>query len=73
MAYTNIIGRADVSDAMVPEQEIPGILKSATEASVIMTKARRTPMSAKVAKQAVLAKRARSLAAASSVRRCLIS
>ena len=55
MAYTNIIGRADVTDAMVPEQEIPGILKSATEASVIMTKARRTPMSAKVAKQAVLA------------------
>ena len=55
MAYTNIIGRADVTDAMVPEQEIPGILKSATEASVIMTKARRTAMSSKVQKQPVLA------------------
>lgn len=53
--YSNIIGRAEVSDALIPPQVISEIIKSATEQSVLMTNAKRTAMSTKVAKQPILA------------------
>ena len=55
MAYTNIIGRADVSDAMIPEQTIPELIAAATAESAIMTRARRTQLSTRTAKQPVMA------------------
>ena len=53
--YNNIIGRPDVSDAIIPVQVVSEVIKAATAASVIMTKAKRTPLSTKVARQPVLA------------------
>ncbi|MGV3073229.1 phage major capsid protein [Corynebacterium phoceense] len=53
--YNNIIGRADVTDALVPDQVISEIIQEAPKSSVMLTNARRTPMSKGKAKQPVLA------------------
>ncbi|HMQ36479.1 MAG TPA: phage major capsid protein [Micropruina sp.] len=55
MAVNNIIGRADVNDAMMPDQVINEILQTTPEDSVVMSRARNVRMSAKKAKQPVLA------------------
>lgn len=53
--YTNLVGRASVTDAMVPDQVIHEILKTAPEASTVLSRARRVPMSQAKTKQPVLA------------------
>ncbi|WP_313546431.1 phage major capsid protein [Corynebacterium sp.] len=54
MAYSNIIGRADVSDAMVPTQVSSEILQEAPKESVMLQYAKRVPLSKAKAKQPVL-------------------
>lgn len=54
MAYNNIVGTADLSEQQIPVQEIREILKTAPEQSVVLTRARRVPMSARSARQSVL-------------------
>lgn len=53
--FDQIIGRADVSDAMMPDQVVTEILQTAPEDSVTLTRARNVRMSKKKAKQPVLA------------------
>lgn len=53
--FNNIVGRADVADAMIPDQIINEIIEEAPKSSVMLTNARRTPMSKGKAKQPVLA------------------
>ncbi|MDO5670497.1 MAG: phage major capsid protein [Corynebacterium sp.] len=55
MAFDNIVGRADLTDAMLPGQVITTILKEAPSSSVILERARRVPMSSAKTKQPVLA------------------
>lgn len=52
---TSIIGRAEVSEALLPDQIINEIMQTAPESSVILSRARNVRMSAKKAKQPVLA------------------
>lgn len=52
--FSNIIGSADVSDAMLPDQIIDEIIKSAPQQSAILSRVRHIPMSTKKAKQPVL-------------------
>ena len=54
MAVNNIIGRAEVSDALLPDQTINEIIQTAPESSVILSRARKVQMSSKKAKQPVL-------------------
>ncbi len=54
MAVNNIVGRAEVSDALLPEQTINEIIQTAPESSVILSRARKVQMSSKKAKQPVL-------------------
>ena len=54
MAVNNIVGRAEVSDALLPEQTINEIIQTAPESSVILSRARTVPMSSKKAQQPVL-------------------
>ncbi|MDO5535375.1 MAG: phage major capsid protein [Propionibacteriaceae bacterium] len=55
MAFDNIVGRADLTDAMLPDQVINTILKEAPSSSVVLERARRVPMSSAKTKQPVLA------------------
>ena len=56
MAETNnIIGRADLTDAQVPDQVATDLIKEMTTESVMLSRARRVNMSAKKTKQPVLA------------------
>lgn len=55
MAYSNIVGRTDVADAMLPEQVFNEIIQEAPKSSVMLTNARRTPMTSAKAKQPILA------------------
>ena len=55
MAVNNIVGRAEVSDALLPEQIINEIIQTAPESSVVLSRARKARMTAKKAKQPVLA------------------
>lgn len=50
----NIIGRAEVSDALLPDQTINEIIQTAPEQSVILSRARPTRLTSKKAKQPVL-------------------
>lgn len=52
---SSIIGRAEVSDALLPDQTIQEIMQTAPESSVILSRARNVRMTAKKAKQPVLA------------------
>ena len=54
MAVNNIVGRAEVSDALLPEQTINEIIQTAPESSVILSRARKVQMSSRKAKQPVL-------------------
>lgn len=53
--YDQIIGRADVADAMLPDQVVNEIIQTAPEDSVVLTRAKKVRMSTKKAKQPVLA------------------
>lgn len=53
--YDQIIGTADVTDALIPEQAIKEILQATPEDSVMLTRARKVAMSSKKTKQPVLA------------------
>lgn len=54
MSYTNVIGRADVTDAIIPDQVVSEIIQEAPKSSVLLSRARRVSMSSKKAKQPVL-------------------
>lgn len=56
MPFNNIIGRADVSDAHLPDQVSKEILAEAPKDSIMLTNARRVPMSSAKSKQPVLDK-----------------
>jgi HK97 family phage major capsid protein len=51
----NIIGRADVGDALLPEQTIKEIIQEAPKASLVLNRAKQVRLSTKKAKQPVLA------------------
>lgn len=53
--YDQIVGRADIADAMMPDQVVTEIIQTAPEDSVVLTRAKQVRMSTKKAKQAVLA------------------
>lgn len=53
--YANILGRADVGDALMPDQVINEIIAEAPKSSVILDRARTVRLSSKKAKQPVLA------------------
>lgn len=53
--YANILGRADVGDALVPDQVINEIIAEAPKSSVVLDRAKQVRMSSKKAKQPVLA------------------
>lgn len=53
--YANILGRADVGEALVPDQVISEIIAEAPKSSVILDRAKTIRLSAKKAKQPVLA------------------
>lgn len=53
--YAEIIGRAEVSDQLVPDEHVAGILQTAPEESVVLNRARTVRMSSKKNKQPVLA------------------
>lgn len=55
MAYNTIQGRADLTDVLLPDQIIKDIIAEAPKSSVILSRARNVRMSAKKAKQPVLA------------------
>lgn len=50
----NIIGRAEVSDALLPDQTVNEIIQTAPEQSVVLSRARPTRLTSKKAKQPVL-------------------
>lgn len=52
--YNQIQGRADIADAMMPDQIIKEIIKEAPQVSTVLSRARRVPLSSKKAKQPVL-------------------
>lgn len=54
MSVNNIIGRADVSEAAMPDQIVSEILKEAPKSSIILSRARQVRMSKKKSKQPVL-------------------
>lgn len=53
--YQSIQGRADLTDVLLPDQAIKEIIQESPKSSVILNRAKRVPMSAKKAKQPVLA------------------
>lgn len=54
MGYTDIIGRATISDSALPDSISNEIIQEAPKSSIILDRARRVPMSKKKAKQPVL-------------------
>lgn len=53
--FAEIVGRAEVSDQLIPDQHINEILQTTPEESVVLSRAKRVRMSSKKAKQPVLA------------------
>ncbi|WP_270207989.1 phage major capsid protein [Eggerthella lenta] len=53
--YNNIQGRADLTDVLLPDQVIKEVIQEAPKTSVIMSRAKNVRLSAKKAKQPVLA------------------
>lgn len=53
--YDNIVGRADLTDALVPDEVTNDIIKEAAQASFLLTNARNVRMTSKKYKQPVLA------------------
>lgn len=52
--YSNIIGRAEVSDAMLPPEISKEIIQEAPKSSVILSRARRVALTKKEGKQPIL-------------------
>lgn len=52
--YNTILGRADVADAHVPDQVTKEVIQEAPKSSIMLSNARKTPMSSKKSKQPVL-------------------
>ena len=52
--YANIVGRADIEDALMPDQVVAGIIKDAAAQSIMLRRAKQVRMTSKKAKQAVL-------------------
>lgn len=52
--YNNIIGRADLSNVLLPDQIIREIIQTPVENSLMLSNARRVPMSSRKTKQPVL-------------------
>ena len=55
MAYNDIQGRADLTDVLLPDQIIKEIIAEAPKSSVLLSRAKMVRLSAKKAKQPVLA------------------
>lgn len=55
MAYNDIQGRADLTDVLLPDQIIKEIIAEAPKSSVLLSRAKKVRLSAKKAKQPVLA------------------
>lgn len=53
--YDKVVGRADLTDALLPDQIITDIIKEAPATSTVLSRARRVPMSTAKTKQPVLA------------------
>lgn len=53
--YTSTIGRADLGTSLIPDEVSQEIIQTMPESSVILTRARRVPMSAAKKTQPVLA------------------
>lgn len=53
--YNTIQGRADLTDALLPDQVINEIIQEAPKSSVMLTRAKQIRLSTKKAKQPVLA------------------
>lgn len=53
--FNSINGRADIADAMLPDQIIKDIIQEAPKSSILLTRARNVRLSSKKAKQPVLA------------------
>lgn len=53
--YDQIVGRADIADAMMPDQVIAEIIQTDPEDSVVLSRAKQVRLSTKKAKQPVLA------------------
>lgn len=53
--YANIVGRADLTDQLIPDQEVNEIIQTAPEDSVVLSRAKKVRMTSKKAKQPVLA------------------
>lgn len=53
--FANVQGRADLTDALLPDQVVNDILQEAPASSVLLQRARRVTLSTKKAKQPVLA------------------
>lgn len=53
--FANIVGRADLTEQLVPDQVVNEIIQTAPEDSVVLTRAKNVRMTSKKAKQPVLA------------------
>lgn len=53
--YAEIVGRAEVSDQLIPDEQVSEIIKTSPESSVVLSRARQVRMSSKKSKQPVLA------------------
>ena len=53
--YADIVGRADVTDQLIPDEQVNEILQTPPEDSVVLNRARTVRMSSKKSKQPVLA------------------
>lgn len=53
--FAEIVGRAEVTDQLIPDQQVSEILQTAPEESVVLNRARTVRMSSKKQKQPVLA------------------
>ncbi len=55
MSFSDIIGRADVSDALLPDQVINDIIKNTPEDSIVLNRAKRIAMTSREARQPLIA------------------
>lgn len=53
--FANIVGRADLTEQLIPDQVVNEIIQTAPEDSVVLTRAKNVRMTSKKAKQPVLA------------------
>lgn len=53
--FANIVGRADLTDQLIPDQVVNDIIQTAPEDSVVLSRAKNVRMTSKKAKQPVLA------------------